>query len=546
METQIQKASNMESSLVKFKGLLSQDSIKKKFNEALGKKAPMFMSNLVTIMSNNAELQKCEHMSVISSALMAASMDLALTPGLGFAGIVPYKDNKADTMKAQFQIMKKGYIQLAQRTGLFKNINVTEVYEGEIKKHNRFTGEYEFDAEGKKSDTIIGYVSYFRLINGFEKYLFMSIEQLDKHAKKYSKSLRYGKGKWADTEGGGYEQMCEKTVLKLNLSTYAPLSTDINMMNAIVYDQAEIRDMDAKDYDYLDNEESVKPTEKEVYEVGEGTTITVDKSHQERSQNLTSKATEKIDKANKSSEASQVDIEKTSLGVRVMETQEEKVSTIENNEEIKVYSKEELDKMNTTELLDIVDGNDEMNSAKDTLEPIRNTAHKLKKIIELYQEGKLEEEVEKFKEQKAKIQTKEESEAPEEKEEAEQGELQMEAMDNGEEEEEQEIPEGRDDDIQPNKEFEAEKKSVDQSPSEQLTSNKHGIEVPELPDTEEKKRNFQQVNTLYNEMGKIGIDNKVFEDIVKNKLTGLNKYSNKELFCFTATAHEINLLLDSV
>jgi recombination protein RecT len=289
-----QLAKTEGSSLVKFRALLSQDVIKKKFEEALGKKAPMFVSNLTTIMSGSAELQKCEHMSVISSALMAASMDLPLTPGLGFAGIVPYWDSPSQSMKAQFQVMKKGFIQLAQRTGLFKIINVSEVFEGELKSHNKFTGEYIFDETGKKSDNIIGYVSYFRLINGFEKYYYMPIEKLDIHAKRYSKSFQKGKGKWADKEEGGYEQMCEKTVLKLNLSTYAPLSVDINMMNAIVYDQAEIRDVDAKDYDYVDNEDSHKPDSVDVIETGGGKTVVISQMQSAKSAQLTNKVSAKI------------------------------------------------------------------------------------------------------------------------------------------------------------------------------------------------------------------------------------------------------------
>lgn len=298
MSNELAQQAKPVSALAKFNALLGQDTIKKKFEEALGKKAPMFVSNLTTIMSGSAELQKCEHMSIISSALMAASMDLPLTPGLGFAGIVPYWDSHSQSMKAQFQVMKKGYIQLAQRTGLFKIINVSEVYEGEMKSHNRFTGEYVFDESGKKSDKIIGYVSYFKLVNGFEKFLYMPIEKLDAHAKKYSKSFQKGKGKWADKEEGGYEQMCEKTVLKLNLSTYAPLSVDINMMNAVIYDQAEIRDVDAKDFGYVDNDEAAAIENKEVLEIGKDKTITINDAAGAKAETISNNVTNLIDKAN--------------------------------------------------------------------------------------------------------------------------------------------------------------------------------------------------------------------------------------------------------
>ena len=293
-----QQSNKPVTALSKFNSLLSSQSIKAKFEEVLGKKAPMFVSNLTTIMSGSAELQKCEHMSIVSSALMAASMDLPLTPGLGFAGIVPYFDGKAQMMKAQFQVMKKGYIQLAQRTGQFKIINVSEVYEGELKSHNRFTGEYVFDEKGKISDKIIGYVSYFRLVNGFEKFLYMPMDKLDTHAKRYSKSFQAGKGKWADKQDGGYEQMCEKTVLKLNLSTYAPLSVDVNMMNAIIYDQAEIRDVEAKDFDYPDNENSKPVDTKEVYDMGDNKTLTVNQKSTEKSEAISQSVVNKVDKQN--------------------------------------------------------------------------------------------------------------------------------------------------------------------------------------------------------------------------------------------------------
>lgn len=273
------------SAVTKFKDFINSADIQKEFTEALGKKAPMTISNLVSVVSNNVELQKCDPSTVVSASIVAASMDLPVVPGLGFAGIVPYWDNKSKKYKAQFQIMKKGYVQLAQRTGLFQFIHVSEVYEGELIKHNRFTGEYVFDESKKKSDKIIGYVSYFKLLNGFEKYYFMSIKEIEKHAKQYSKSYQKGYGRWADKEEGGFQQMSEKTVLKLNLSSWAPLSVDTNLQKAIMYDQAEIKDLSGEDYEYIDNEGD--RAEKELIEVG-GKEIVIDKKGSKRSANITS------------------------------------------------------------------------------------------------------------------------------------------------------------------------------------------------------------------------------------------------------------------
>ena len=523
MENELAKTEG--SSMAKFRALLSQDVIKKKFEEALGKKAPMFVSNLTTIMSGSAELQKCDQMSVISSALMAASMDLPLTPGLGFAGIVPYFDGPSQQMKAQFQVMKKGFIQLAQRTGLFKIINVSEVYEGELKSHNKFTGEYIFDETGKKSDNVIGYVSYFRLINGFEKYYYMPIEKLDVHAKRYSKSFQKGKGKWADKEEGGYEQMCEKTVLKLNLSTYAPLSVDINMMNAIVYDQAEIRDVEGKDFDYVDNEDSHKAEEKDVITTEAGKTIIVNKTDASKSEDRTSRATSKInpDKfAGKSNiqEAEIIDPEKEKAnrgsveymnGVKVIR---DEAKNILNQEEIDMgvvpprrvegtYTEGDLMDMKVEELLKIVNEDTDMREAMELI-PGKNTNKKLRGIILAHQGGTLAEDTAPFLKQ-----------------------------DN------EEIQGERAGEISPNLNFDNEKPA-----QEKKTGNKFGLVVP--PFDKGLSREFSVAKDLFNKL--MGIEPQITTPrymTLAEKLGLLTKYPDKERFVREASVDEINLLLDS-
>lgn len=56
---------------------------------------------------------------------------------------------------------------------------------------------YEFDWSVKPSGDPIGYVAFFKLINGFTAELYMSKEEVMKHANKYSqtakKAMAYGK-----------------------------------------------------------------------------------------------------------------------------------------------------------------------------------------------------------------------------------------------------------------------------------------------------------------------------------------------------------------
>lgn len=227
--------------------LLSGDKVKNRFNEILGAKAPGFISSVLSVANNNTLLKKAKPQSVLNSAVIAATLDLPINQNLGFAYIVPYKD------EAQFQLGYKGLIQLAMRSGQYKTINVNEVYEGEITKVNRFTGDYEFGE--KTSDKVVGYMAYFKLVNGFEKYLYMTTEDAEKHGKRYSQTFKRGGGLWSTD----FDAMAKKTCLKMLLSKFGILS--IEMQRAQTFDQAvvkgditEVENVDEAEISYVDNE----------------------------------------------------------------------------------------------------------------------------------------------------------------------------------------------------------------------------------------------------------------------------------------------------
>jgi len=239
------------------KNLFGRDEVRNKFQEMLGKRAPSFITSVLQIVASNRLLQNADPHSVYHSAAVAATLDLPLNNNLGFAYIVPYNESfkEGDQWRtrqvAQFQMGYKGFIQLAQRTGQFKTLNAVDVREGEIKKEDKLTGEIEFtwiqDEEVRLTKKVIGFVSYFKLINGFEKMWYMSVKKLNEHGIKYSQTFKKGKGRWVDD----FDAMALKTVIKLNLSKYAPLSVD--MQKAITFDQAVIKDVDTQDVSYVDN-----------------------------------------------------------------------------------------------------------------------------------------------------------------------------------------------------------------------------------------------------------------------------------------------------
>lgn len=208
------------------KGMLESPAYKKKFEEMLGKKAAGFMSSIIAVTNNNNYLMKADPATVIGAAAQAAMLDLPINQSLGFAYIVPYKS------AAQFQLGYKGYIQLAQRSGQYVDIGAKTVYEGELEYENRLLDKFKFG--NRTGDKVIGYLAYFRLTNGFEKMLFMTLDEMQTHAKKYSQNYKGGTDKWGLAD---FNVMAEKTVLKRLLSKFGPLSIEsVQMSQALSND----------------------------------------------------------------------------------------------------------------------------------------------------------------------------------------------------------------------------------------------------------------------------------------------------------------------
>lgn len=233
------------------KQLFSSENVKGRFEAMLGKKSAGFISSVLQVCNSNGYLSDADPMSVLNSAATAASLDLPINPSLGFAYIVPFNTKQKDgsyKKMAQLQIGYKGLIQLAQRSGQFKTINVTDIKDGELKSIDRVTGQFQFEwlTEGRPNAKTIGYAAYFELINGFSKVLYMSKEDCTAHGTKYSKTFTQKYGLWAKE----FDLMSMKTTLKMLLSKYAPLS--IEMQTAQLADQS--IQLTEGDYQYPDND----------------------------------------------------------------------------------------------------------------------------------------------------------------------------------------------------------------------------------------------------------------------------------------------------
>lgn len=187
--------------IITAKELFSQESIRKKFTEMLGKRAPQFITSVLQCVASNNLLKNADPNSIYNAAAVAATLDLPLNNQLGFAYIVPYNINTnvgtreepkwESKVVAQFQIGWKGYVQLGQRTGQYKRIAATRILEHQLVSDDPLEGP-TFDFTKKlgegQAEKVVGYASYFRLITGFEKTVYMSMAKLHEHGKKFSKS----------------------------------------------------------------------------------------------------------------------------------------------------------------------------------------------------------------------------------------------------------------------------------------------------------------------------------------------------------------------
>lgn len=252
----------------KFSVAIQSDAYKRLINNTLGDpdRAKRFVASISSAVATNPNLQECSAGSILASALLGEALNLSPSPQLGFYYLVPYS-NKDGGKDAQFQLGYKGYIQLAIRSGQYVDIDVVEIKEGEYKGRNKETGVWEFEFIENEGERIakptIGYLGYFKLVNGFTKKLYISKEEMELHADTYSKAfnladyrkLQAGQipqkdmWKYSSFWYKNFDGMAFKTVLRQLLSKWGILSTD--MQEAFTKDMAVMKENG--DYEYVDN-----------------------------------------------------------------------------------------------------------------------------------------------------------------------------------------------------------------------------------------------------------------------------------------------------
>jgi recombination protein RecT len=269
METN-QPALIAKSKMESLKSILGADSIQAQFKNALAENAPAFMASIIDLFGGDPYLQNCDPAQVVMQALKAAVLKLPINKSLGFAYIVPFNESFKDAQGQwqkrqvpQFQLGYKGYIQLALRTNQYRIINADVVYQGQLVKTNKLTGEFNFDGP-IQSETIIGYFAHLELNGGFSKTLYMTKEKVLAHAKKYSKSFEQANGPWSKE----FDAMAMKTVIRNLFSHYGYLS--VEMQSAFDNDNDETAERVQSEIENHGNKQSMTFENAEVLTDGPG------------------------------------------------------------------------------------------------------------------------------------------------------------------------------------------------------------------------------------------------------------------------------------
>lgn len=253
----------------KFSVAIQTPMYQKLVNDTLGDpdRARRFVAAISSAVAVNPSLQECDAGTVLTAALLGESLNLSPSPQLGQYYMVPYKDKKRGTV-AQFQLGYKGYIQLAERSGQYLDIDAFPVVEGEYRGRDRFTRrpilEFLEDDGDRESRPVVGYYAYFELNNGFRKVLYWSKDKMLAHADRYSQAFhleareaqdpRYSRVSYADFVAGNYPKgdewkyssfwykdfdgMACKTMLRQLISKWGIMSIDLQ--KALASDEAAI------------------------------------------------------------------------------------------------------------------------------------------------------------------------------------------------------------------------------------------------------------------------------------------------------------------
>lgn len=247
----------MATGLVSLKAMFDAPSVREQFENILKDGRAAFIASVIDIYNSNDDLKNCDNSLIVKECLRAAAMHLPINRTLGYAHLAifnnsvkeKYVDDKGVEQERwvkvktpTFLTSTKGLTQLALRSRIYTNINNDVIYEGELVEVDKLTGEIKIDPKQRISDKVIGYFAHFETTYGMKKTFMMTVEQVARHAKLYSPTIKYSKDVTVDSlmklagqppRGIGwtndFDAMARKTCLRQLLERYGELTTEIQM-----------------------------------------------------------------------------------------------------------------------------------------------------------------------------------------------------------------------------------------------------------------------------------------------------------------------------
>jgi recombination protein RecT len=246
-------ANTLQTSKPKFSVYMTSEAVKKRINEIIGaEKGQDFITSIISAVNTNPQLGNCDNATIISAALVGQSLGLSPSPFMGQFYFVPFNDRKNDRVVATFQIGYKGYIAMAMKSGVYRDLDVLEIRQGELIGRDKETGKYLFkfieDENERVKAPVIGYMAYFELLNGFRKSIYWSKEKMEKHAEEYSQGYRSDKknGTAYTFWSKDFNAMAFKTMLRQLISKWGIMSTTLE--KAYVNDMSVVKEDGTNEY----------------------------------------------------------------------------------------------------------------------------------------------------------------------------------------------------------------------------------------------------------------------------------------------------------
>ena len=233
-------------------------------------RARRFSAAITSAVAVNPALQECDAGTILAGALLGESLNLSPSPQLGQYYLVPFKQKakydrggnmvRPETTTATFVLGYKGYIQLAIRSGQYKDLEAMEIKQGEYLGRDPETGKAKFqfveDDDERETLPTIGYMAYFEYnppkgsTTGFRKTIYWSKEKMMTHADTYSKA--FSRQGYEDLQAGrvpekdmwryssfwykNFDDMARKTLIRHLISHWGIMSID--MQTALEHDDA--------------------------------------------------------------------------------------------------------------------------------------------------------------------------------------------------------------------------------------------------------------------------------------------------------------------